>query len=85
MIPRLFMRAMMAHVLHLSGVGEYVSQIWGLTVHSQESGDLHTLAATFTMWGNQCSVKKIKYSTKKKGNSQGKTRGPMVRHEKGWA
>jgi hypothetical protein len=40
----------MALVLHLEGVDKYVSQIWGRTVSSQESGDLHTLAATFTMW-----------------------------------
>ncbi len=45
------MRAMMALVLHLGGVGEYVTQSWGQSVHPQESGDLHTLAATFEMWG----------------------------------
>jgi hypothetical protein len=38
-------------MLHLGGVGKYVSQIWGLSVHPQESGDLHTLAAACTMWG----------------------------------
>ncbi len=27
-------------MLHLGGVGEYVSQIWGWSVHSRESGDL---------------------------------------------
>jgi hypothetical protein len=32
---------MMALVLHLGGVGEYVSQIWGQTVRSRESGNLH--------------------------------------------
>ena len=26
--------------------------IWEWSVHGQESGDLHTLAATFIMWGN---------------------------------
>jgi hypothetical protein len=31
----------MALVLHLGGVGEYVSQIWGQSVRSRESGDLH--------------------------------------------
>jgi hypothetical protein len=51
-IPRLFMRAMMALVLHLGGVGECERLIWEWSVHSQESGDLHTLAATFIMWGN---------------------------------
>jgi hypothetical protein len=30
----------MALVLHLGGVVEYVSQIWGWSVHSRESGDL---------------------------------------------
>jgi hypothetical protein len=30
-------------VLHLGGVGKYVSQIWGWSVHSWESGDLHTV------------------------------------------
>ncbi len=28
-------------MLHLGGVGKYVSQIWGWSVHSRESGDLH--------------------------------------------
>jgi hypothetical protein len=36
------MRARMALVLHLGGVGEYMRQILGWYVHSQESGDLHT-------------------------------------------
>jgi hypothetical protein len=35
------MRAMMALVLHLGGVGEYMSQILGWTVCFWESGDLH--------------------------------------------
>jgi hypothetical protein len=39
-MPRLFMRAMLALVLHLGGFGKYVSQIWGQTVCSQESRDL---------------------------------------------
>jgi hypothetical protein len=39
----------MALVLHIGGVDEYVSQIWGWFVHSQESGDLHTPATTFIM------------------------------------
>jgi hypothetical protein len=37
-------------VLHLGGIGEYRSQIWGWSVHSRESEDLYTLAATCTMW-----------------------------------
>jgi hypothetical protein len=37
------MRALIALVLHLGGVGKYVSQIWGWSVHSLESGDLHCL------------------------------------------
>jgi len=36
----------LAFVLHLGGVGECVRLIW------EESGVLHTLAATFIMWGN---------------------------------
>jgi hypothetical protein len=28
---------------HLGGVGKYVSQIWGWSVHSWESGDLQAL------------------------------------------
>jgi hypothetical protein len=51
------MRALMALVLNLGGVGEQVSQIWGWSVHSRESGDLHTLVATFIMWGNMFSRK----------------------------
>jgi hypothetical protein len=35
------MRAMMALVLHLGGVGECGRLIWEWSVHSQESGDLH--------------------------------------------
>jgi hypothetical protein len=35
------MRAMMALVLHLGGVGECVRLIWEWSVHNQESGDLH--------------------------------------------
>jgi hypothetical protein len=42
----------MALVLHLGGVGKYVIQIQGWSIHSRESWDLHTLAATFIMWGN---------------------------------
>jgi hypothetical protein len=33
-------------VLHLGGVGKYVSKIWGWSVHSQESGDLQVLIGT---------------------------------------
>jgi hypothetical protein len=51
------MIAMLALVLHLGGVGECVRPIWEWSVHNQESGDLHTLAATFIMWGN--NVQKI--------------------------
>ncbi len=45
-------------MLHLGGVGKYLSQIWGWSVHSRESGDLHTLAATCTMWGKECSAER---------------------------
>ena len=48
--PRLFMRAMMALVLHLGDVGKCVRLIWDWSVHDQESGYLHTLGATFIMW-----------------------------------
>ena len=59
------MRAMMALVLHLGGVGECVRLIWEWSVHNQESGDLHTLAATFIMWGNNAQW--IGKSKNKKG------------------
>ena len=42
---------MMAFVLHLGGVGKCVRLIWEWSVHDQESGDLHTLVATFIMGG----------------------------------
>ncbi len=35
------MRAMMALVLHLGGVGECMRLIWGWSDHGQELGDLH--------------------------------------------
>ena len=62
------MRAMLALVLHLGGVGECVRLIWEWSVHNQESGDLHTLAATFIMWGN--NVQKIGKSKNKKGKPE---------------
>jgi hypothetical protein len=37
------MRAMMALVLHLGGVGKCVRLIWEWSVHNQESGDLQVL------------------------------------------
>jgi len=46
------MRAMMTLVLHLGGVGECGRLIWEWSVQGQESGVLHTFAATFIMWGN---------------------------------
>ncbi len=51
-IPRLFMRAKVALVLHLGGVGKCGRLIWVWSVQIQESSELHTLAATFIMWGN---------------------------------
>ena len=42
----------MALVLHLGGVGKYGRLTWDWSVKAQESGDLHTLAATFIIWGN---------------------------------
>ena len=35
------MRAKLALVLHLGGIGEYGSLIWVWSVQAQESGDLH--------------------------------------------
>jgi hypothetical protein len=46
------MRAKLAPVLHLGGVGKCGRLIWVWSVQVQESGDLHTLAATFIMWEN---------------------------------
>ncbi len=40
-MPRLFMRAMMALMLHLGGVDKYLTLIWGWSGHPKESGDLH--------------------------------------------
>jgi hypothetical protein len=62
------MRAMLALVLHLGGVGKCMRLIWEWSVHNQESGDLHTLAATFIMWGN--NVQKIGKSKNKKGKPE---------------
>jgi hypothetical protein len=45
----------------------------------QESGDLHTLAATFIMWGNNCQ--KIGKSKIKRENLKRETRGPAVWQE----
>ena len=39
------MRAVMALVLHLGGVGECMRLIWEWSVHGQESGDLQTLGS----------------------------------------
>ena len=58
----------MALVLHLGGVGECVRLIWEWSDHNQESGDLHTLAATFIMWGN--NAQQIEKSKNKKGKSE---------------
>ncbi len=41
-------------MLHLGGVGKYVSQIWGWSVHSQESGDLQFASYVFTK--SACSL-----------------------------
>ena len=59
------MRAMVALVLHLGGVGECVRLIWGWSDHDQESGDLHTLAATLIMWGNITQFEKGKEERKR--------------------
>jgi hypothetical protein len=50
--------------------------IWEWSVHGQESGDLHTLAATFIMWGkNAQKIEKVKI---KRENLKRETRGPLV-------
>ncbi len=72
------MRAILALVLHLGGVGECVRLIWGWSDRGQESGDLHTLAATFIMWGNNSQFEKGKVKRKRK-NLKRETHGPVVR------
>jgi hypothetical protein len=62
------MRAMMALMLHLGGVGECVSLIWEWSDHDQESGDLHTLAAIFIMWG-EIMISRLEESKNKKGKT----------------
>ncbi len=68
----------MALVLHLGGVGECVRLIWGWSDHGQESEDLHTLRATFIMWGNYAQFEKGKVKRKRE-NLKRETRGPVVR------
>ena len=72
------MRAMMALVLHLGGVGKCMRLIWGWSGHGQESGNLHTLAATFLMWGNISQFGKGRVKRKWE-NLKRETRGPVVR------
>jgi hypothetical protein len=66
----------MALMLHLGGVGECVRLIWEGSVHNQESWDLHTLAATFIMWGNNAHL--IEKSKNKKGKPEEGNPGPVV-------
>ncbi len=47
------MRAKMALVLHLGGVGECMRLIWEWSVHNQESGDLQKVAKPFERLCNQ--------------------------------
>ncbi len=64
------MRAMLALVLHFGGVDECERLIWERSVCDQESGDLHTLAATFIMCGNNVQMigkRKDKRGKNKKG------------------
>ena len=63
------MRVMRTLVLYLGGVGECMRLIKGWSDHGQESGDLHTLAATFIMWGNNSQFEKRK-GKKKKGKPE---------------
>jgi hypothetical protein len=53
-------------------------RIRGWSDHGQESGDLHTLASTFIMWGNNSQFEKGKVKRKKE-NLKRETRGPVVR------
>ncbi len=59
----------------------------GWSVHTQESGDLHTLAATFTMWGNNVQLEDIHMINmeKEKGKTwEGKRLGSWVGESGGW-
>jgi hypothetical protein len=73
------MRAELALVLHLGGVGECGRLIWVWSVQAQESGDLHTFAATFIMWGNIGQW--VGKSKIKRENLKRETRGPLVWQE----
>jgi hypothetical protein len=79
----------MALVLHLGGIDEYVNQIWGWSVHSRESGDLHPPLRQHAQYGeNNVQLKDIHmiYTEKRKReNLQGKTHGLMCKSEQGWA
>ena len=69
----------MALVLHLGGVGKCMRLIWEWSVHYQESGDLHTFAATFIMWGNNVHLIFEKGKVKRKReNLMWETQGPVV-------
>jgi len=68
----------MALVPHLGGVGKCMRLIWEWTDHNQESGDLHTLAATFIMWGNNSQFEKGMVKRKRE-NLKRETHGPVVR------
>ena len=68
----------MALVPHLGGVGECVRLIWERSDHDQEPGDLHTLAATFKMWG-EIMLSKLEKVKIKRENLKRETHGPMVR------
>jgi hypothetical protein len=50
------MGAMLAPGLHLGGVGVNMSQVVSVCP-SSVPGDLHTLAATLSMWGNNKKLK----------------------------
>jgi len=71
------MRAMLALVLHLGGVGKCVRLIWEWSIHDQESGDLHTFVATFIMWRHNVQLIFEKGKVKRE-NLKRETRGPVV-------
>jgi len=68
----------MALVPHLGGVGEYVILIWERSDHDQEPGDLHTLAATFIMWG-EIMLSRLEKGKINREIPKRETHGPMVR------
>jgi len=55
-----------------------VRLIWEWSGHDQESGDLHTLAATFILWG-EIMLSRVEKGKIKRENLKRETHVPMVR------